>query len=243
MYQNRLKLRRVKELQVLDEGDGLSVFDAWLLAFAIFHKVRMQVNITSCRVDPVIVEIKKGLGFLSRHGGAAFVLSLAHLDMAMKFRSWLEGGIETGTSLNAQFPEILPNVNKGAATTASDGVLRTGLQPQVDSKEIHTQQKDTADRIQAVDAALQRCDEELPQGKQDEYPKVNKFKQMWDQLKKEWDKLKMNDDIENKGVDTDGALGNTRGDEKMLQMMQQHPNMAMVGPDNYPHGPGTFGMS
>lgn len=133
----------------------------------------------------------------------------------MKLKTWLE----TDAGLTTQFPQM--QVNRGSSTPASDPVLRTGLQPQVDSEDIHTDQKDEQDKIQAIDGALQRADSEMPQGRQGSR-KLSKFQKMWGTLKEKWEELKIDkssDDV----VDTNG-LGSVQGDEEMLQYMQQNPN-------------------
>lgn len=141
----------------------------------------------------------------------------------MRFRTW----IESEASLNSGFPEVYPNVNRGAATVASDEVLRTGLQPQVDSQEIHTKQKDEQDKIQAIDATIQRADVEFPQGSSDSQ-KVSEFKKLWDSLKEKWHNLKVQKESPAE-LDTNG-LGSARDDE-FTQMMQRNPNMSLTTPD------------
>ncbi len=135
----------------------------------------------------------------------------------MNFRTWIE--MEAG--LNSGFPELA--VNRGTNTPASDAVRRTGLQPQVDSEEIHTDQKDEQDKIQAIDGAIQRADSEMPQGKQEGNAKLTKFKDMWEKLKATWEDLKIEKDSNPGEVESNG-LGSTKGDEQMIQMMQQNPN-------------------
>ena len=104
----------------------------------------------------------------------------------MRFRSWLEN--ETG--LNAVFPEILSPINRGSDTPASAEVKRTGLQPQVNSNEIHTAQKEEQDKIQAIDGAIERADSEFP-GDLEGNEKLSEFKKMWKAMKQHWAKLKM----------------------------------------------------
>lgn len=152
--------------------------------------------------------------------------------MAMQFRTWLEDE----ASLNSGFPELGPNVNRGAATVASDEVLRTGLQPQVDSKEIHTDQKDEQDKILAIDGAIKRADSEIPQGKQEGSEKLSRFKQMWDKLKEKWEDLKMMKPDDDNQPDTNG-LGSVKGDEKMMAMMQRQPNAMPSNTNQLPSGP------
>ena len=154
----------------------------------------------------------------------------------MKFRSWME----TEGSLGSMNLPTLPDPNRGSDTPASDEVKRTGLQPQVDSDDIETKPKDEQDKVQAIDGALQRCDKEIPQGKSDS-KKVNKFNKLWKKLKTKWEDLKMQTPPDN-NPDQPG-LGTETGDQKQIKTMQQFPNMIPVGPDKFPSGPGTFGMS
>lgn len=126
----------------------------------------------------------------------------------MRFSTW----IESEAGLNSGFPELLPPVNRGNSTVASDEVIRTGLQPQVDAEEIHTKQKANQDKIQAIDAAIQRAGSEFPQGKEDD-PKLNQFKKMWDSLKKKWD------DLKNSPEDAESS-----GENEMIQLMRRNPN-------------------
>lgn len=155
--------------------------------------------------------------------------------MSMNFRTWFEDE----ASLGGGIPRLTPQVNKGNSTVASDEVLRTGLQPQVGAEEIRTHQKDEQDKVLAIDGAIKRADEEMPQGKQ-ENQSLNKFKKMWDELKKKWDAIKMGEDEED--PQDDSALGSVTGDKDYLQKMQQHPNMIPTGPEQAPLGP-SLGVS
>lgn len=144
----------------------------------------------------------------------------------MKFRTWLE----MENSLNSGFPEIYPP-NRGTSTPASDAVRRTGLQPQVDAHEIPTDAKDEQDKVLAIDAILQRVDQELPNS---ENKKVTKFKKMWEKMKTKWKNLKMNQDSNPNEVPTNG-LGSMKGDEKLINYMQNNPNAILTGPNQVPN--------
>jgi len=153
------------------------------------------------------------------------------------FKQWMEDE----ASLGAASPEMAPPmVNENTGTTASDEVKRTNLQPQVDSQEIETKSKKEQDRILAIDSDIEHMDMGLPDGDDADTPKINKFKQMWDDLKQNWDQIKMADEIPDDGEDE--GLGNDGGDEEYLKMMQQHPNMVpQTGQNQQQQGPGTFG--
>lgn len=154
------------------------------------------------------------------------------------FKNWMEDE----ASLGSASPEMAPPmVNKGINATASDEVKRTNLQPQVDSQEIETKSKKEQDRILAIDSDIEHMDMALPDGDDAETPKINKFKQMWDELKEKWDMIKMSDEIPDDGSE-DTGLGSEEGDEEYKQMMQRFPNMVPVsGQNQQQHGPGTFG--
>lgn len=141
----------------------------------------------------------------------------------MQFKTWLE----YESSLNGNMPETYPP-NRGTATPASDAVRRTGLQPQVDSHEIRTDEKDEQDKILAIDAILQRVDQDFPNGKN---RKISKFKKLWSKLKSKWDDLKMNDDISQE-VDTNG-LGSATGNKDLINYMQNNPNALPSGPNQF----------
>lgn len=145
----------------------------------------------------------------------------------MRFRSWLEN--ETG--LNAVFPEVLPPINRGSDTPASAEVKRTGLQPQVNSNEIHTAQKEEQDKIQAIDGAIERADSEFP-GDLEDNEKLSEFKRMWKAMKQHWANLKMqtNSAADMQEVPTNG-LASSMGDEQLLQNMQGNPNIVPNTPN------------
>lgn len=148
----------------------------------------------------------------------------------MKLKKWLE----SEASLGSAMPEMIgnPYSDRGAETPASDQVKRTGLQPQVDTE--GSKFENNPDKIMALDANIERFDTEIPE----DCPKVNKFKQLWMQLKEKWGKIKT-DQEENVGSN---GLGDETGDQKYINMMQQNPNMTPQA-ERMPHGPGIFGQS
>lgn len=152
----------------------------------------------------------------------------------MRLRTWMETEAGLGT---------LPfSVNRGSNTPASDEVKRTGLQPQVDASEIHTKEKDESEAVLAIDDKMKRFETDLPDGKDAESPKVNKFKELWEKLKEKWEKIKSDQD-EPKPPRSEDGLGSNGGDPNYVQTMQQHPNMMLSGgPNQVPTGPGIFGM-
>ncbi len=150
----------------------------------------------------------------------------------MNFKNWFE----SEASLGSMSPEMSPPmVNRGSDTPASDEVKRTGLQPQVDAQDIDTKTKNQ-DRMSAIDSGMEHLEKTLPD---DDDPKVNQFKKLWDQLKKKWEAIKMNDEPPSP---EDQGLGDV-DDPNYVNMMQQHPNMAITADDQGPHGPGIFGQS
>lgn len=144
--------------------------------------------------------------------------------------------MENEASLGGKIPELgnMPMINKGSETPASDAVKQSGLQPQVDAQEIRTKSHEEQDETLAIDSEIEHMDANLPKGNK---PKLNQFKQMWDQLKAAWEEIKMGD----QSTPPEGGLGTDMGDPKYLQMMQQYPNMVPAQSQG-PHGPGTFGQ-
>lgn len=156
----------------------------------------------------------------------------------MNFKIWVE--VE-GASMGSMTPEMLPPINRGGEAPASNQVIQTGLQPQVDAQEIETKSKKEQDAILAIDSDIEHMSNNLPDGDDTDTPKLNKFKQMWDELKTAWDQIKMADtDLSGP---QDDALGNAE-DRDYTDMMKQHPNMVPADGDGQgPHGPGIFGQS
>ena len=149
----------------------------------------------------------------------------------MNFRSWSESDAGLG---------VMPfSANRGSGTPASDEVKRTGLQPQVDSHEIQTSQKDETDKVLAIDAKIKGFENEIPEGDATNNPKVNKFKKLWEKLKEKWEQVKSEEDEDSPHNPEDG-LGSNPGDENLIRKMQQNPNMAMTGPDQVPTRSAAF---
>lgn len=98
----------------------------------------------------------------------------------MQFKIWVE---ERGLG-------TIPAYGNNTMTPASDKVKQTGLQPQVDSHEIHTKEKEDTDSVLAIDAKLEKIENEFPEPKG---PKVKKFKKLWDKFKEKWETIKMKD--------------------------------------------------
>jgi len=102
----------------------------------------------------------------------------------MNFKNW----VEQEASLGGRFPEIGPlPVNRGSDTPASDGVKRTGLQPQVDAQELNTKSHKEQDNVLAIDSGMEHMDTALPDGDDTDTPKINRFKKLWDELKEKWE--------------------------------------------------------
>lgn len=151
---------------------------------------------------------------------------LINIDRVMRFRTW----INSENSLNAGFPEVLAQVNKADSVPASAEVIRTGLQPQVDSDQIQTDQKKEQEKIQSLDMAIQDIDSKI---KDDTGTyKINKFKKIWNKLKNNWEKLKSQENGDLEKVKING-LGGTSGNENLIQMMQQNPNTTIEDPHQF----------
>jgi hypothetical protein len=147
----------------------------------------------------------------------------------MKFRTW----IQTEISLNGNFPEVLPPVNRGISTPASAEVVRTGLQPQVGAEEIETDAKNEMDKVQALDADIQRLDASLSQGESGE--KINQFKKIWSELKDKWDKIKLAEKPDPNQIPVD-SFG-TQDHKDYLKSMSEKPNDLPVVSSQAPTGP------
>lgn len=129
-------------------------------------------------------------------------------------------------------------VNRGSDTPASDPVKQTGLQPQVDSQNIKTKTHKEQDKISALDSGIEHLDMQLPDGDDADTPKLNKFKELWNDLKAAWEDIKMGD---SPMPGESGGLGTETGPQQFLQMMQQNPNMAPAPGSQGPNGPGMMG--
>lgn len=136
----------------------------------------------------------------------------------MRLRLWLEKeGLGYFGMTNVS------GTNRGSNTPASDEVKRTGLQPQVGSDEIDTKEKDETEKLDKIDAELQRMDVELPSSETS--TKVAKFKQFWNDLKMKWDRIKT-DQMEPIGV----GLGSTEKHEPDIKRN-------LTRQLNFPQGP------
>lgn len=152
----------------------------------------------------------------------------------MKFKNWIENGSE-GIGIPQMGAQDVNN-----QTPASDAVRQTGLQPQVDSRQNNSKYSKEQDRILAIDSEIEHMDMNIPDGMDSDTPKINKFKEMWDNLKQTWDQIKMSD---NNMDSEEGGLGSNMGDPKYVQTMQQNPNMVPMSMGTGVPGPGTFGNS
>ena len=155
----------------------------------------------------------------------------------MRFSIWLEAE----ASMGANMPDMMASMpNNSGNTPASDEVKRTGLQPQVDSQEIHTKEKNDQDKLLAIDANIDRFDKEVPQGSDYKTTKINKFRELWKDFKAQWDDIKMKDDADTASNDSEG-LGSNGGNNDYVNTMRQHPNM-VPGQQNYTTNSGSIGM-
>jgi hypothetical protein len=86
---------------------------------------------------------------------------------------------------------------------ASAQVIKTGLVPQVDSKEIDTRQKEEHDKLQALDGHFQRIETIIPSLKSDS-PKLQKIERFCKAVLAKWDEIKQEDDQSNDGQSASG---------------------------------------
>lgn len=156
----------------------------------------------------------------------------------MNFKLW----IEDEASLNGITPEIRPQPEidtDNNDTPASNGVIRSGLQPQVDGQKSEPKSMVDQDKVGAIDADLERLRATYANSGVNNGSRINKFRQMLDSLINQWNSVKMSDSRPENSEDVTG-LGQTMGDQQYLKMMQQHKNATPVTPE-VPNGPGTFG--
>lgn len=95
----------------------------------------------------------------------------------MRFKLWVENEYESQMANN---------------TPASAEVIKTGLQPQVDSKEIKTRQKEENDKMMAIDSHMQRIATILPSinSMDHESEKLEKIGNFVKEMLRSWEKLK-----------------------------------------------------
>lgn len=142
---------------------------------------------------------------------------LSEIHNVMEFKIWLEN--EAG--LNAGFPEIQSSPNRGNPASASDEVIRTGLQPQVDAQNIKSKGRSEQDKILAIDSEIEHLDSNLPDSDEANTPKLNKFKELWKKLRDKWEEIKNEEDPSDEGEE---GLADMQ-DAEYADKMQKHPNM------------------
>lgn len=101
---------------------------------------------------------------------------------------------------------------------ASSNVLRTGLQPQVNSEEIPTKQKEDQDGIMALDSHIQRIKEVTYQVTRKKSDKTIKIRRLVLDFVKEWENITRNEIEDN---DSDG-LGSYKPSENELEFMKNN---------------------
>ena len=153
----------------------------------------------------------------------------------MNFKLWIE---EQEAGLNSGFPD--KGMGELPETPASNGVKRTGLQPQVDAQALAPKSQWDQDKVGAIDADLERLKLTYADEDANSESRVGRFRQLLDGLINQWKSVKMSDG-DMLSNDEDAGLGQTMGDQNFLQMMRQNPNMAPIDPNQQRQGPGTFG--
>lgn len=143
----------------------------------------------------------------------------------MKFKNWFESESGLGT---------LPfSSNRGTNTPASDEVRRTGMQPQVDSNETETPEKEETEQIEKIEDKIKDFESEIPAGISQ---KIVKFKSLWEKFLEKWNKIK-EDDVVDELPSEELGLGSATGDPKVMKMLRANPNMAPIGLNQTPIGP------
>lgn len=128
----------------------------------------------------------------------------------MRFKIWLEN-------------EDMDIDSAQTSSPASAEVIKTGLQPQVDAKEIHTKQKDEHDKLMAIDGHMQRIQQAADTLNQT--PKQQKLKAFCKKISSEWEKVKSGDEEQEDA----GGLGGFRPSPKQIDYMKNNqplPNTA-----------------
>lgn len=135
----------------------------------------------------------------------------------MSFKIWLENDL------------ALAN-----AAPASGEVIRTGLQPQVGSHEIHTDQKAGHDKMMALDGHIQRV-QQVGDSIQRGTPQLDDIKAFCKKVAHEWELLKtgVKPDIHDK----DG-LGSYSPNPRQVNFMKDNQPLPEAPRAT---GPGTFG--
>lgn len=110
------------------------------------------------------------------------------------------------------------SLGNALSNPASSNVLRTGLQPQVNSQEIPTQQKENVDGIMALDSHIQRLKEVAHQITQKKSDKSERIKKLVSSFVKEWENLTKE---ETQDYDKEG-LGSYKPSENELEFMRNN---------------------
>jgi hypothetical protein len=145
----------------------------------------------------------------------------------MNFITWLK----KENSLNFGFPELITQINRGSESPASAEVKRTGLQPQVGSEAISTPNKEESERLDALEKNIDNIEKIIAGDENSE--KINKFKNTWEKFRKKWEKTKKAEAIPlGMSQVASNGLGSNIGDEKVVNYMQQNPNVTVndIGP-------------
>jgi hypothetical protein len=139
------------------------------------------------------------------------------INTDMRFRIWLEDEMTT---------------NAMTAAPASSEVIKTGLQPQVDAKEIKTKQKEEHDLLLAIDGHIQRIKSAIDGISKDKGDKAMKVKKYCQKFIDGWEDVKSGSDEQQ---DIEGFGGPNPNQVQFMKQNQPLPEMPRAS------GPGTFG--
>jgi hypothetical protein len=123
----------------------------------------------------------------------------------MKFKTWVENEIDGRSA------DMMP---------ASAEVIKTGLQPQVDSKEISTRQKEEHDKLMALDGHFQRIETIIPNLKTPDSPKLKQIESFCKAVLAKWEEIKRADD---QGGDIQHSSANDPDPARVAWMKQNQP--------------------
>ena len=135
----------------------------------------------------------------------------------MNFKTWLENEFDSSSN------------------DPSAEVSRTGLQPQVDSEDIRTPEKDESDMIRALDGQFERLGTIMQNIESDGSDKIGKIKDFCRNVLDKWGKIKSsnpNKELEDTGLATINPSPrqiNWRKDHQPLPELPRMPGPGILG--------------
>lgn len=140
----------------------------------------------------------------------------------MNFKLWLENGFD-GESFGNEPP--------------SGEVKRTGLQPQVDSQEIKTKQKEENDKLMAVDSHMQRIQTVIDHLDVNQSDSLRDLKKFGQEMLNAWEQFKMKGNSSDLG---DMGLGEFNPSQNKVQWMKDNQPLPEDPSVSSPNSFGNF---